>query len=400
VRAIEPTVAARAGARREQYPTIRVTGDARERGRSYGSQAADRIAIGIAGYERALRHFAGWEWPRVREEASRFSAPIAASFPRYVEEMRGIAEGAGVAFEDILALNVRTEIMFAGQVRTAEGSSPPAECTAIGALPTATGATTLIAQNWDWFEHCFDTVVVLEADASDGLRFASVVEAGMLAKTGMNEAGLGVCTNALVTSRDVGEPGIPYHVILRAFMDCRTPSEAIALATRERRSSSANYLIGHADGILVDLEAEPGGPHQLHVRLPDGDGLLVHTNHFLTGDVRPRDLSVWSMPDSPIRLDRVRRFLQAHPGPFTDETAAAALSDHGNFPSAICCHPDPAEDEVNRGATVVSVIMDVGAHRLLVADGNPCVAPYREHDLAPLFGDAGRLDLPLSGNDL
>lgn len=385
---IEPVGPARERARSETYPTIRVEGDARERGRSYGAQTGDRIEIGLAGYERALRFYAGWEWDRVREEARQFMDPIEARFPRYVEELRGIAEGAQRPFDDILALNVRTEIMFSGQVRTAEGRTPPAECTAIGALPDATGGSTVISQNWDWFEHCFETLVVLESAPTDGLRFASVVEAGLLAKTGLNEAGLGVCTNALVSNLDRGEPGIPYHVMLRAFMDCKTPSEAIAVATRVPRSSSANYLIGHADGLLVDLESEPGGPHQMHVVMPGDDGILVHTNHFLSRDIGERDLSVWSMPDSPLRLDRANRMLRARDEPFGVATAASILSDHGNFPTAICCHPDLDEEEVERGATIVSVAMELERRNLWVAAGNPCSTPYQLHDLADLFGSA------------
>ena len=142
-------------------------------------------------------------------------------------------------------------------------------------------------------------------------------------------------------------------------MDCKTPSEAIAVATRVPRSSSANYLIGHADGLLVDLESEPGGPHQLHVVMPGDDGVLVHTNHFLSRDVGERDLSVWSMPDSPLRLDRAHRMLRAKEEPFGVATAASILSDHGNFPTAICCHPDLDEEEVERGATIVSVAMEL-----------------------------------------
>ena len=54
-----------------------------------------------------------------------------------------------------------------------------------------------------------------------------MVEAGLLAKTGMNAAGLGLVTNALVTDADVGEPGLPYHVLLRAVLDCGTVTEAL-----------------------------------------------------------------------------------------------------------------------------------------------------------------------------
>jgi isopenicillin-N N-acyltransferase-like protein len=366
-----------------------VGGDARARGRQYGTQAGARIAGSIKGYEEAFGHFAGWGWDRVRQEAARFVDPIGARFPAYLEEIRGIAEGAEVSFEDILAINVRTEIMFAGQVRTAIGSEagpmPPAECTAIGVLPEVTAdGHTLIAQNWDWLEHCYDTVVVLESKPDEGPAFVSVVEAGLLAKTGLNADGLGVCTNALVTTNDVGAPGIPYHVMLRAFMDCATPSDAIATAVRVGRSSSANYLIGHADGIILDGESEPGGPEGFHIHFPEG-GVQLHANHFLSADVADRDLSIWSMPDSPVRLDRIRRFAAGREGTFAPETLAAALSDHGNFPSGICCHPDLRDAPADRGATVASVVMDLDARRLWIADGNPCVTPYREHDLTELF---------------
>jgi isopenicillin-N N-acyltransferase like protein len=376
----------REGGRTTSYPTVRVGGDARARGRQYGTQAGARIAGSIEGYERAFSHFAGWGWDRVRQEALRFVEPIGAMFPSCLEEIRGIAEGAQVRFEDVLAINVRTEIMYAGQVRAASGSRPlPAECTAIGVLPEATAdGHTLIAQNWDWLEHCFDTVVVLESQPEEGRAFVSVVEAGLLAKTGMNADGLGVCTNALVTRNDVGAPGIPYHVMLRTFMDRATPSEAVAIAVHADRSSSANYLIGHADGIVLQAEAEPGGPERLHLRFPE-DGSLFHTNHFLTPEVADRDLSIWSMPDSPIRLDRIRRFAVGRAGTFDPQTLAAALSDHANFPSGVCSHADARDVAQERGATVASLVMDLDARRLWIAEGNPCVSPFREHDLTDLF---------------
>ena len=68
--------------------------------------------------------------------------------------------------------------------------------------------------------------------------------------------------------------------------------------------------------------------------------------------------------------------------------AASILSDHGNFPTAICCHPDLDEEEVERGATIVSVAMELERRNLWVAAGNPCSTPYQLHDLADLFGSA------------
>jgi len=373
------------GARTSSYPTVRIAGEARERGRSYGEQAGERVSMSIRGYEQAFRFYAGWGWDRVREEALRFETPIVAAYPSYVEEMRGLAEGAQVPFADVLAINVRTEIMFAGQARTAARQRPPLECSAIGVLPELTvDGHTMLAQNWDWLEHCFETVVVLEVEQDDAPSFVTVVEAGLLAKAGLNEHGLGVCTNAMVTTLDVGEPGIPYHVLLRAFMDAPTASDAISIAMAHRRSSSANFLIGHADGIVMDLETRPGDRSHVRTLFPR-DGLLLHTNHFLR-DVGADELSIWSMPDSPIRLDRLTRELAAEPRPLKTETISAALGDHGNHPYGICCHIAESDVPEERAATIVSVLMDLDDRRLWVAEGNPCTAPFREHDLRGLFG--------------
>ena len=94
--------------------------------------------------------------------------------------MRGLAEGAGVGYEDVLALNVRTEVMFAAKARQArEAMRQPSECSAFAVLPGASAiGHTLVGQNWDWLLHSFDTVVVLEVEQDDGPNFVSVVEAG------------------------------------------------------------------------------------------------------------------------------------------------------------------------------------------------------------------------------
>ncbi|MDA8318591.1 MAG: C45 family autoproteolytic acyltransferase/hydrolase [Actinomycetota bacterium] len=376
-----------------EYPHIRVSGGPRERGRSYGEQASDRISRSIAGYQQAFGYYAGWDWPRVRAEADRFADPIGAAYPDYLEEMRGIAEGADVDFGDILAINVRTEVMFAARARDATTlrAAPPAECTSFALAPTAsaTGAT-LLGQNWDWLTHCFDTVVVLEAEQDGKPNFVTVVEAGLLAKAGLNSAGLGLCTNALVTDRDTGAPGLPYHVLLRAILDCETTTEALVVLQHGTRSSAANYLLGHADGSTLDVEAAPGDFTTLSVLYPE-QGLLVHANHFLAVPPGTVDYSLWAMPDSALRYGRARTLLQAagqRPG---REQVQRLLADHAGHPSATCCHPDPREHPLEQGATVASVLIEPAERRLWIADGNPCTARFRRADYAQfLAGDPAR----------
>jgi isopenicillin-N N-acyltransferase-like protein len=221
--------------------------------------------------------------------------------------------------------------------------------------------------------------VVLEARQDEGPDFVTVVEAGLLAKTGMNSSGLGLVTNALVTAADTGAPGIPYHLALRAILDCETVSDALTALQSGERSSAANYLIAHRDGSVVDVEAAPGDFSQLYLLFP-ADGVMLHSNHFLSPGFGGQDVSVWVMPDSPLRLQRIRAGLSGSDGLPTLDTFRGLLADHANYPSGLCCHPDPRMDPYDQGATVASVLMDLGTRQMYLADGNPCTAPYRQLD--------------------
>jgi isopenicillin-N N-acyltransferase-like protein len=91
---------------------VAVAGGPRERGRAYGERARDRVHRSLALYEGIFRHYTGMRWAAVRDRAGVFAGPIDEYDTRLLPEIEGIAEGARVDAEDILALNVRTEVMF------------------------------------------------------------------------------------------------------------------------------------------------------------------------------------------------------------------------------------------------------------------------------------------------
>ena len=147
-------------------PRVRVEGTSYERGRQYGAQARDRVRRSVQAYRQVFAHYAGWDWPAVRRAAAAFQAPVAGFRPAYLEEMRGIADGAGLDLADVLAINVRTEVMYAAKARqaplAARGGALPAECSAfaVAPAPQAGGqqAATLLGQNWDWLLHSAQTL--------------------------------------------------------------------------------------------------------------------------------------------------------------------------------------------------------------------------------------------------
>lgn len=373
------------------YPTIAVEGGPRERGRQYGAAARERIHRSIDAYREVFAHYADWDWSRVRREAEAFRAPIEAFGVRYLDEMSGIAEGAGVDGLDVLAINVRTEVMYAATARDADRLRRlPSECSSFAALPARAGGRLLVGQTWDWLVHAFDTCVVLEAHQDDGPDFVTVVEAGLLAKTGMNSAGIVLCTNALVTDADRGRPAVPYHVLLRAILDAETAADGLVALQRAERASSANFLLGHEDGVALDVEAAPGDFSRLFLGYAQ-DGVILHTNHFVNPGFDGRDVSVWAMPDSPFRMARLRQRVAEHDLDLDVGFWQSLLADHATHPLGVCCHPDPRAPEAERAATVAAVIADPAERRLWVAAGNPCTAGWEELDCTALRAKPSRV---------
>jgi isopenicillin-N N-acyltransferase like protein len=381
------------------YPRLRISGSARERGRAYGELARDRIRLSRSSYEEVFARTVGWSWERAVASAARYEKPVRELAPDVMQEMEGIAEGSGLPVGDVLAINARTEILFAATAREAAAQRAilPGECTALALLSGRTRAgRPLLAQNWDWLVHAFETVVVLEVEQPDDRpNFVTVVEAGLLAKSSMNSAGLGVVTNALVTSADRGEPGIPYHVMLRLLAERETLTDALALVQAATRSSSANYLIAHADDVAVNVEAAPGDFRALSWQIPH-DGSLVHTNHFLSLPPGVDEVSLYSMPDSLVRLQRAAGAL-SDGGTWDVKEIGELLADHAGWPVSICGHPDPRVEPVERGATVMSVVMDLAERQMWLASGNPCTHPFEPLGFGQLLAKPSSLRAPGPG---
>src|SRR5262249_53893098 len=137
----------------EPFPLIEISGPPHERGRQYGQKVADRIRKGTSHYFAQLRELS-LDAKGVAELVRDYLPVVEAFEPSYIEEMRGIAAGADVPFEDVVLLNARTEIIklanptIRARLKTAED---PDGCTGIVVLPQAAGNGRLIhAQNWDW----------------------------------------------------------------------------------------------------------------------------------------------------------------------------------------------------------------------------------------------------------
>lgn len=350
----------------EPAPLIQVSGPPRERGRQYGEQAAGRIRRGVEHY-LAQMGADSIEDRGIGEFARRFVPEIARFDETYPEEMRGIAEGAGLPFEAILLLNCRTEILqLAKRAREAgDETSPDRGCTGLVCQPGITADGRLIhAQNWDWKAECAETAVVLKIRRDDGPDILTFTEAGGLARSGFNARGIAITANYLESDRDYRRTGVPLALIRRKALQQTHLSMAMRAVYATPKSASNNMILSHPAGVAVDFECAPDETFQVH---PE-DGLLVHANHWVGAAALAKlvDTGIANTPDSLYRDLRVRDLLAPQRGRITIEAVKAALFDDFETPHSVCRPPRPSLGG-NLTATVAMIVMQPAAGRMEVA---------------------------------
>jgi isopenicillin-N N-acyltransferase-like protein len=355
----------------ERFPFIQVEGSARERGRQVGERAADLIRLNLDNYWRLFHELAGLDQPRVIEQTLSFLDPIETYAPHLLEEMQGIAEGAGTTLSEIVALNCRTEFLSAAKVLFRN------ECTAVFAGPEATAdGHTLLGQNWDWAEILRGGMILLQITQPGRPTVLTLTEAGMVGKIGFNSTGVGVCTNFLL--HDHRRHGVPFHLILREALNAPRLGVAVAAVYRQQRADSGNYLFAHAAGEAINLETTPltvAFQHPSH-------GLFIHTNHFLAPRLQQGDHGIRESDNTLLRYGRARRLLEAEIGRITVDTLKQVFQDHFNYPRAICRHSDPELPEAERNVTLASIIMDLTVGTAHITCGEPCLSPTYSVQLA------------------
>lgn len=355
----------------EPCPLIELSGPPHERGRDYGRKAKVRIDKGIAHYSGQLKALS-ISAPEIRELVADYLPVIEEFDASFVVEMRGIAQGADVSFEEIALLNARTEILKLAQrpdlrarLAAAMAEEDPDGCTGLVALPGATRDGKLIhAQNWDWKADCAETAVVLRVRRDDGPDVLTFAEAGALARCGMNSAGIAVTANYLESERDYSQVGVPLALIRRKVLDSERLALAMKAAYSTPKSASNNMIISHRGGVAIDFECAPDESFQVH---PER-GLLVHANHWQSPVAlsKLKDTGILNTPDSLYRDIRVRDLLAPQIGSLTIDAVKQALFDDFETPWSVCRPPRPSTSN-NLSATVAMIVMEPESGTMEVA---------------------------------
>lgn len=354
---------------------LELTGTPHERGVKHGEEFADEIEKNLETYLDVFE-YKGSDRDTVYEQATEFVPLIEDENEEYAEEMKGVAEGSGLSIEDITILNARYEVMYSAFKEAADeiNEDNPDACTAYGIRNSLSdNGHTYVGQNWDWMPGL--ETFVMDVRRDDGPDHVAMTEAGIVGgKIGVNEEGLAMTLNGLVTEHDGENPfRKPYHVRFREVLDSERMDSAIESMIAKDRACSANVIIGHESGEMLNLELSPEKANYLE---PE-DGLLIHTNHV--EDTSSMDSEFEKLiPDTLCRAPRLRRLLTEGKDEISEEDIREALQDHFGHPNSICRHPNEEDEELDQLETGGSFIMDLNERRLLGTNGPPCDHEYIE----------------------
>jgi isopenicillin-N N-acyltransferase-like protein len=190
--------------------------------------------------------------------------------PHLAEEVRGIADGAGVPYETMLVYQFGDEMWT-------EGDDLAKHCTSIG-VDRRGGEPTYVAQNMDIEEFYAGFVVIAEIHG-DGLDQLVLTYPGHIGLNGVNRAGIAVACNTIQHLSGSRE-GLPQAFVVRGILEQPTFADAEAFLRSIRHASGQNYLIGdseHAVNFEVSASKVIAVPPQL-------TGCVYHTNYPLAND--------------------------------------------------------------------------------------------------------------------
>ncbi len=351
-----------APASRSQYDVVKAEGTHRELGRQHGEQAAESVRTHIDYIARTQKLSSD----DLTAKALKFKPLFDQYCPHLLDEIEGLAEGAGITTAEALACNLRGEL----------GKAPADGCTTyvIGRPGTASGEV-LVGQNSDMSQPNIEMGYVLHLKPKDKPQVLIWTFGGMIGYHGMNSAGVAHFANAL-GGGPKGRFGLSHYPVKRMMLECSTVQEVVDIFHRVPLASNGNYVLCDGKGQILDIEANSTGPQILddHKR-----GYIAHTNHYLCPLYATQENHKASLADSFPRLDSMNKMIETDVGRVDVERIKSYLSDHSNGEASICRHPRSEDVEKGfetAGRTVASMIAEPAKKRMHVALGNPCDSDY------------------------
>ncbi|WP_191859856.1 C45 family autoproteolytic acyltransferase/hydolase [Hanstruepera ponticola] len=303
-----------------------------------------------------------------------YEAAIKKWTPDLYEEVRGIAEGSGQAFRDILVLNLLDEFwVYIDELYNHH-------CSDVG-VPSINGSTSYIAQNMDIENYTdgYQTLIRLERTASRPEQLI-LTHPGLIALNGMNETGVGVVVNTIM-QLNASSSGLPVAFVVRRIINSTDKDDLINFIQTVNHASGQNYIIG-IQGDVYDFEASANQVVRFNPK--NTNGTVYHTNHPIVNtdvkewytDYKPTEENkskLLQSSNSYLRLTALEKRMVGNPL-IDDNIIMEALRSKDNPDNPVC----NTNNQDGSGFTFASVIMTLtGDLNFQITAGPPDESEYK-----------------------
>lgn len=294
--------------------------------------------------------------PQGRSRSNEYLRLTEKHFPHILEEIRGMADGAGLHFDVIWAMCIKSEL---GAL-----DDEPDGCSTIF---TENQGQKWLFHNEDGNDAYRDVMFVLKASPPSGVTYLSLVYPGIITGNGpsLNRHGILQTTNYIGSTQS--EVGLPRYILGRAVLEAKDLKEGIDIITMEHRAYPYHHNLGSlAEKRYISLETTP-----VAWQMEEPRSTFCHTNHLLyekTHSYETEDLE-YKQTSSLSRFKVVHEALpelpeeNVIPKDFLD-----ILASHQSAPYSPCRHP---EGKVT-GRTLGTAYYNFDKGLLRIFKGNPC----------------------------
>ena len=331
------------------FPFAEFIGDPHDLGLQHGQRFRDLVRLQLAetmqgAAASGLTAAAALAW--AREQRPR----VEAIGPHWMDELEGLAQGAGLRFDEALVL----------QLRPGTGGLPEG-CTSFAALGSATtDRRTIAGQNRDLGEPYLHRMFVARIRPTAGPAILMHCVPGELGGVGLNSNGVSVFANSLWGR--TGRTWMAPPILRRAALESATAEAAVQQIRAMPGPAVGNFLIAdakHARNLEILAEG-------LEVTEID-DGVYAHANNCVARSLLPHEADRRPLPPSEGRRQSLQAGLERRAGAIDTGVCRTLLSDESGRPEPVCRRPRSGDPF----ATVAALIAVPHTRTLHLSYGPP-----------------------------
>ncbi len=354
--------------RQNRLQVIECGGTPYEIGRQYGEAAKENVIKSAEIFFSSLENgFYKAAKDRVIYASQRYLNNVRIFDADSIERVKGMAEGAGLSFDEVFAIQCWSDILVNYPGLTGM-------CTSFAVAGAATrDGITIIGQNVDW--HPEAPVDLVRINHPSGIKQLCLYLSGY-GSFYLNSEGIGNCANLTLCPMGQVVNHVPFVFYMDMAMRQKTVSEAMDVLSEYARGIGY-YHVADGMGNMSGIESI----YDDYTIIRPVKEVLVHANHYETEKYQAVDVAKIYIPDSFSRADRLRELINNIYGSITPELMMATLSDHAGHPDSLCHHVDVTKPPELTSLSVASFIMIPAERVMYVSYGPPCENEYVEYIL-------------------